>query len=186
VSDAGHHIDRRMIEDEDWYQFDIKAHRVDVPEEVTEAVGYERAHEWLAERGRDEIVQFHAWSREERYPWIGKTWHTAGSSGGWLLLRDDEAARESLRSWEGIDRPFVRITGVRLPGPDAATEMAAAYALAQKRLLELEDLKREIEKMVAGFEDYTADPEFWEPILESASIRKAAKARKALKGKRGG
>jgi hypothetical protein len=162
---GGHHGGRKHRET--WYQFNIKAHAW-APDEVVKALGERAVSEEIGFRASNDLEWLHDDLRE-KHPWIGKKWHTAGRSGGWLLLEDDEAPGASVEAAAGDVHWIPALSGEKLPwhdDPDIVNNLVETYAAAKARVAELEEIRKEIQAVVKGFEDTIKDPDTWAEMME--------------------
>ena len=150
----------------EWYEANIKGWG-SVPAEVEQALEDWRVQDEIqfrAEQNMDWLLD----ALREEYHWLGKKSWTSGRSGGWWLLEDEDAHLSALREYEGIDRPFKRITGVYHVDPETGREMAKAYASAQAFLRDLDAIRTRVRQEVKNFWADIEDPASWEEELRVA------------------
>lgn len=145
------------------YEFAIKAHGAYPPDWVEAAIGVERAYDHIGAVASFELACA-VEDLQERYGWIGREWSTAGRSGGWLLLTDDD---------HPVDRyedALWRLDAARRDGD--ATELRAAvyeYRAAVDTLTvrarALRAIEQELRAGVWDFERYVASRACWEGIV---------------------
>lgn len=106
----------------EFYEFDIKVHRINIPDVVRERVPEGEIERVVQQEMQDDLQGFADWFRGD-YGWI-QGWSQEGRSGGWLVLEPREPvlneygevedlhdAHERLKALEEIDQRVRR--GVR-------------------------------------------------------------------------
>ncbi len=149
----------------EWYAFNIKANRYDIPEGVKDAIGEEAMYQEIGDLATQEIESFVEHLRDSDYPWIDTEWTTTGRSGGWLLLRDNERTIGNLEEQADVHRPIPTLVG-NVPSPEDAEEMRKMYAHGQALVRAIAEIHTQVAAAVKGYERYISDFETWAPIVE--------------------
>jgi len=151
------------------YEFTIKAHAFP-PDWVEAAIGDTQAYEHIGDEASDQL-RWAVEALQERHPWIGDGWCTAGRSGGWLLLTDleDPAKRydNALYDLEAAQRDG-DIDAVR----EAAEGYRAAAAAVLARSRELPEIERDLRVGAEGFERLVTLRSFWQSVVPRKPLRR--------------
>lgn len=146
-------------------QFTIKAHGAYPPDWVAAAIGAERAYGHIGAVASFEL-ECAVENLQARYDWIGSRWWTAGRSGGWLLLADDD------RPLERYDDVLWRLeAALSVADADADDVRAAMHEYRASvdtltaRARELRAIEQELRAGVRDFERYAGSRECWEGIV---------------------
>lgn len=170
------------------FEFDIKAHSAHRPDWVAYAVKKLKHHEgyvWEveAEFAKNEIENFVYDLEHERLydsltgkhtgppnpdyaEWFVGEHHTAGRSGGYLLLRHDRASEDLERlSYEWGDHVSYLLGGIYLES-GYEQDVREAVEKAERTLKSVEKIKRQICKRLDQYTETIRSDDFWQEELD--------------------